>query len=217
MQKKFRIFLLHLVQSPAFQSKRHAWLGKSPRTESTYLNYNSQKYHFQPSSVCGSSCARSVLHTFSTLHPGSFIQFPQSRLLLSKYLVATVHHSEDCYSLKSLFLQKGKLHLPVKMASCSKLCIISFSYPNLEFSEVMIGGNGEGCKNRDRMSFFCICQHLEEKPKKLILYSNAKKKNELVSSGPPLICVLIICWRGEGNGRKISACSALELISSVFI
>lgn len=79
----------------------------------------------------------------------------------------------------------------------------------------MIGDNGEGCKNRDRMSFFCICQHIEVKPKKLILYSNAKKENELVSTGPSLICFLIIRGRRESNSRKISACIALELISSV--
>lgn len=105
----------------------------------------------------------------------------------------------------SLFLQKGKLHLPVKMASCSHLCIISFSYLDLEFSEAMIRGIGEGCKNRDRMSFFCICQHLEVKPKKLIVYSNAKKENELMSTGSPLIYYLIIFGKREGNSRKISA------------
>lgn len=79
----------------------------------------------------------------------------------------------------------------------------------------MIGGNGERFKYRDGMSFFCICQHIEVKPKKLILYSNATKENELVSTGKPLICFLIICGKREGNSRKISVCTTLELLSSV--
>lgn len=64
----------------------------------------------------------------------------------------------------------------------------------------------------EMMSFFCICQHLEVNPKKLILYSNVKKENELVCTGSPLSCYLIIFRRRECNSRKISACTALELI-----